>query len=318
MAVDIDGGIISDGELARLALMPEVRDAAQTGAELIGLWPLQTAQQLANDAKYAEDLQVRVGRSAAQVLTDEDIAMADAEFVYEGAVDIPGRSQAVVNALLDVYDAYEQMEGYSSTGDTSLVMAGSGDLHVDWDERTVEAVARGFEQIESIVLSGSLTGSEQDGGGECPSEADVESVTQRLAVVMAAVGALFEVIDTVGGFDKRSVRDAAHNFIPVMLYVNELCERIAIPRIYLSSRQFEDALDKHRERSGGDSGADALTSFVAPIVKAEWEKHRNDVMFDPVAVKRAEKEKEEKRKKAKLAEKFKDIPEDKDKPPVEL
>jgi hypothetical protein len=317
MAVDIDGGIISDGELARLALMPEVRDAAQTGAELIGLWPLQTGQQLANDAKYAEDLQVRVGRSAAQVLTGEDIAMADAEFVYEGAVDIPGRSQSVVDALLDVYDAYEQMEGYSSTGDTSLVMAGSGDLHVDWDKRTVEAVAQGLEQIEATVLSGSLTGSKRDGSEERPSEADVESVTQRLAVVLAAVGALFEVIDTVGGFDKLSVRDAAHNFIPVMLYANELCERIAIPRVYLSSHQFEDALDKHRQHSGGNS-ADALAAFVAPIVKAEWEKHRNDVMFDPVAVKQAEKEKEEKLKKAKLAEKFKDVPEDKDKPPVEL
>ncbi len=36
-----------------------------------------------NDAKYAENLQVRITRAFARILTGEDVTVPDAEFVYE-------------------------------------------------------------------------------------------------------------------------------------------------------------------------------------------------------------------------------------------
>ncbi|WEV41843.1 hypothetical protein OZX57_07840 [Bifidobacterium sp. ESL0682] len=315
MAVDIEGGIIKDGDLARLALMPEVRDAAQAGVDLIGLWPLDTAQKLSNDAKYAEDLQVLVCRAVAEVITGEEIPMADAEFVYEGAVSIPGRPQSTVDALIDVNDAYEQMEDYSRNGDTTLVMAGAGDLNVGWDDKTVKAVAAALEEIENAAGTSAVFGDDDS----TPLGTDVESVAQRLAVVLAAIGGLFGLVendDVPAGSDA-----AARNATPIMLYINELCERMSIPRMNLTSQQFKDLVNNYREAAGSgnaERGLDAVAEFVAPLAKTEWEKHHNDVVYDPVAVAKAEKEKEEKMKKAKLAEKFKDIPEDKNKPPVEL
>lgn len=322
MAVDIEGGIIKDGELARLALMPGVRDAAQAGVDLIALWPLDTAQKLSNDAKYAEDLQVLVCRAVAEVITGEEIPMADAEFVYEGAVSIPGRPQSMVDALIDVNDAYEQMEDYSRSGDTSLVMAGAGELNVGWDEKTVKAVATALEEIEQAAGASAVSG--EDGQGDdreddsTPHGPDVESVAQRFAVVLAAISGLFGLVESDDG---ASADVAVRNATPIMLYINELCERMAIPRMYLTSGQFKDLVAKYRAAAGsgnGDGSLVAVAEFVAPLAKAEWEKHHNDVIYDPVAVAKAEKEKEEKIKKAKLAEKFKDIPEDKNKPPVEL
>ncbi|WEV63877.1 hypothetical protein [Bifidobacterium sp. ESL0732] len=324
MAVDIEGGIIKDGELARLALMPEVRDAAQAGVDLIALWPLDTAQKLGNDAKYAEDLQVLVCRAVAEVITGEEIPMADAEFVYEGAVSIPGRPQSMVDALIDVNDAYEQMEDYSRSGDTSLVMAGAGDLNVGWGEKTVKAVAAALEEIEQAAGASAVSGEGEQGSEQendsTPHGPDVESVAQRLAVVLAAISGLFGLVESDEGTTKDA-DSAAHNATPIMLYINELCERMAIPRMYLTSQQFKDLVAKYDEAAGDDAGEDALDAvagFVSPLAKAEWEKHHNDVVYDPVAVAKAEKEKEEKMRKAKLAEKFKDIPEDKNKPPVEL
>ncbi|WEV67238.1 hypothetical protein OZX72_08385 [Bifidobacterium sp. ESL0769] len=327
MAVDIEGGIVKDGELARLALMPEVRDAAQAGVDLIALWPLDTAQKLSNDAKYAEDLQVLVCRAVAEVITGEEIPMADAEFVYEGAESIPGRPQSMVDALIDVNDAYEQMEDYSRNGDTSLVMAGAGDLNVGWDEKTVKAVAAALEEIEQAAGASAVSGEDgQDGDADddsTPHGSDVESVAQRFAVVLAAINGLLGLVekDVDSSSDADTAAAAARNATPIMLYINELCERMSIPRMYLTSSQFKDLVAKYSDAAGSGDDAralDAVAEFVSPLAKAEWEKHHNDVVYDPVAAQKAEKEKEDKIKKAKLAEKFKDIPEDKNKPPVEL
>ncbi len=39
--------------------------------------------------------------------------MPDAEFVYEGADEIPGRPQNIVDTLLAANDAYDTMADYS-------------------------------------------------------------------------------------------------------------------------------------------------------------------------------------------------------------
>ena len=102
---------VDDDAIARVAAMPAVREAARTGARLIALWPLTDAKQMDNDAKYAENLQVRLTRMIARVVTGEDVTVPDAEFVYEGADESPGRPQAIVDALLAANDAYDMMAG---------------------------------------------------------------------------------------------------------------------------------------------------------------------------------------------------------------
>ena len=98
---------LNETEIRRIADLPEVREAARSAEELTALWPLGSALQMDNDAKYTEDLQVRFTLAFARVLTGMDVTPADAEFVYEGADAIPGRPQAIVDALLAADEAYE-------------------------------------------------------------------------------------------------------------------------------------------------------------------------------------------------------------------
>ncbi len=106
--------------IAQVAALPAVAKAAEVGSGLIALWPLIEAMQMDNDAKYAENLQVRITRAFARILTGEDVTVPDAEFVYEGADEIPGRPQNIVDALLAANDAYDTMTGYAESGDAEL------------------------------------------------------------------------------------------------------------------------------------------------------------------------------------------------------
>ncbi len=103
--------------IAQVTALPAVTEAAEAGSALISLWPLTEAMQMDNDAKYAENLQVRVTRAFARVLTGENVTVPDAEFVYEGADEIPGRPQNIVDTLLAANDAYDTMADYSESGD---------------------------------------------------------------------------------------------------------------------------------------------------------------------------------------------------------
>ena len=46
--------------IAQVTALPAVTEAAEAGSALISLWPLTEAMQMDNDAKYAENLQVRL------------------------------------------------------------------------------------------------------------------------------------------------------------------------------------------------------------------------------------------------------------------
>jgi hypothetical protein len=293
-------GMTDNGQLERVAAMEQVRRAATAGSELITLWPLSTAQQLKNDVKYTENLQVRITWAAARVLTGQDVTLADAEFVYEGATDIPGRPQEVVDALLAVNDAYERMEGYSQTGDIGLVMAANDDLGADWGENTSQSVRAALKRIEACVPD-----------RENAQSADAEAVARRFAFVASAVA---ELVGDIMDGDSPQVAQAT----VLMLYLNELSERMTVPRVALTDTEFAQIVDECAQTDGPEPRAEAVARMLAPLAQAEWTRHHDEIVFDPVAAKKAATEKEEQRKKAALAKKFKDVPEDKDKPPVEL
>lgn len=289
--------------IAHVSMNPAVRDAVAVGAGLIELWPLTDAKQMDNDTKYGENLQVRMTRMAARVMTGDDVTVPDAEFVYEGADEIPGRPQRIVDALLAANDAYDEMGGYSETGDTRLIMRGAGQLGVDWDDDTVHAIAEALEAIEQAIGVG---------GAGAPANAapsaDVEAIAQRFAAVTVAADGLLRLID----LHKPS------RAVPVMFYVNELCERLSVPRLCFKAEQLSSLMTV-RSLTDDDEAALAETVKLFTMVAAsEWKRHHDDVLWDAAEAKRLAKEEDERRNKEALAAKFAHVSDDLSKPPVEL
>lgn len=287
--------------IAHVSMNPAVRDAVAVGAGLIELWPLTDARQMDNDTKYGENLQVRMTRMAARVMTGDDVTVPDAEFVYEGADEIPGRPQRIVDALLAANDAYDEMGGYSETGDTRLIMRGAGQLGVDWDDDTVHAIAEALEAIEQAIGVG-------DGAAGGADAADVEAIAQRFAAVTVAADGLLRLIDL------RKPSRA----VPVMFYVNELCERLSVPRLCFKAEQLSSLMTA-RSLTDDDEAALAETVKLFTMVAAsEWKRHHDDVLWDATEAKRLAKEEDERRNKEALAAKFAHVSDDPSKPPVEL
>lgn len=293
--------------IAHVSMNPAVRDAAAVGAGLIELWPLTDAKQMDNDTKYGENLQVRMTRMAARVMTGDDVTVPDAEFVYEGADEIPGRPQRVVDALLAANDAYDEMGDYSETGDTRLIMRGAGQLGVDWDDDTVHAIAEALEAIEQATGVGDGAAGAAAPANAAPS-ADVEAIAQRFATVTVAADGLLRLIDL------RKPSRA----VPVMFYVNELCERLSVPRLCFKAEQLSSLMTA-RSLTNDDEAALAETVKLFTMVAAsEWKRHHDDVLWDAAEAKRLAKEEDERRNKEALAAKFAHVSDDPSKPPVEL
>lgn len=293
--------------IAHVSMNPAVRDAVAVGAGLIELWPLTDAKQMDNDTKYGENLQVRMTRMAARVMTGDDVTVPDAEFVYEGADEIPGRPQRIVDALLAANDAYDEMGDYSETGDTRLIMRGAGQLGVDWDDDTVHAIAEALEAIEQATGVGDGAAGAAAPANAAPS-ADVEAIAQRFATVTVAADGLLRLIDL------RKPSRA----VPVMFYVNELCERLSVPRLCFKAEQLSSLMTA-RSLTNDDEAALAETVKLFTMVAAsEWKRHHDDVLWDAAEAKRLAKEEDERRNKEALAAKFAHVSDDPSKPPVEL
>lgn len=298
--------------IAHVSMNPAVRDAAAVGAGLIELWPLTDAKQMDNDTKYGENLQVRMTRMAARVMTGDDVTVPDAEFVYEGADEIPGRPQRIVDALLAANDAYDEMGDYSETGDTRLIMRGAGQLGVDWDDDTVHAIAEALEAIEQAIGVGDGAAGGAAAGAAAPANAapsaDVEAIAQRFATVTVAADGLLRLIDL------RKPSRA----VPVIFYVNELCERLSVPRLCFKAEQLSSLMTA-RSLTNDDEAALAETVKLFTMVAAsEWKRHHDDVLWDAAEAKRLAKEEDERRNKEALAAKFAHVSDDPSKPPVEL
>lgn len=298
--------------IAHVSMNPAVRDAVAVGAGLIELWPLTDARQMDNDTKYGENLQVRMTRMAARVMTGDDVTVPDAEFVYEGADEIPGRPQRIVDALLAANDAYDEMGDYSETGDTRLIMRGAGQLGVDWDDDTVHAIAEALEAIEQAIGAADGAAGGAAAGAAAPANAapsaDVEAIAQRFAAVTVAADGLLRLIDL------RKPSRA----VPVMFYVNELCERLSVPRLCFKAEQLSSLMTA-RSLTNDDEAALAETVKLFTMVAAsEWKRHHDDVLWDAAEAKRLAKEEDERRNKEALAAKFAHVGDDPSKPPVEL
>ena len=298
--------------IAHVSMNPAVRDAAAVGAGLIELWPLTDAKQMDNDTKYGENLQVRMTRMAARVMTGDDVTVPDAEFVYEGADEIPGRPQRIVDALLAANDAYDEMGDYSETGDTRLIMRGAGQLGVDWDDDTVHAIAEALEAIEQAIGAADGAAGGAAAGAAAPANAapsaDVEAIAQRFATVTVAADGLLRLIDL------RKPSRA----VPVMFYVNELFERLSVPRLCFKAEQLSSLMTARSLTNDDEAVLAETVKLFTMVAASEWKRHHDDVLWDAAEAKRLAKEEDERRNKEALAAKFAHVGDDPSKPPVEL
>lgn len=299
--------------IAQVAALPAVTEAAEAGSALIGLWPLTEAMQMDNDAKYAENLQVRVTRAFARVLTGEDVTVPDAEFVYEGADEIPGRPQNIVDALLAANDAYDTMADYAESGDARLIVEAADVLGIDWDSATAESVREAVAAMEAQVEA------DAEADGRLATSAKPADVAVRFATALAVCDALLGEVsgDAVADGSADSVANAAAKILPILLYVNELREQCSVPRICLTDEQILGLLNARAKAADADT-LTATAEYIAPLAVAEWNKHREDVLWNPDEAKRQAKEEDEKRNKAALAAKFAHVKDDPGKETVEL
>lgn len=279
-----------------LASRPSMGEAIQAGVDLIDLWPLTDAVRLRNDAKYAETLQVRITRVLARVMTGQDVTIPDAEYVYEGAEDIPGRPQELVDALLAANDAYEGMVGGAAQGQSDKLVQAAEVLGAGWNQEDVK---------DARDLVDCLAKEVTPGGEPLESSAEQAEVGRRLATSVVALDRLASAVHADG--------DQVVRILPILLYLNELNERMGIPRVFLTDEQIRGALAVISSKTIHD-----LADTLAPEVAAEWNKHLDEVVWDPEEAKRQAKEDDERKSREALQAKFAHVPEDPNKPPVEL
>lgn len=299
--------------IAQVAALPAVTEAAEAGSALISLWPLTEAMQMDNDAKYAENLQVRVTHAFARILTGQDVTMPDAEFVYEGADEIPGRPQSIVDTLLAANDAYDTMADYAESGDVRLIVEAADVLGIDWDSATAESVREAVAAMEAQVEA------DAEADGRLATSAKPADVAVRFATALAVCDALLGEVsgDAVADGSADSVANAAAKILPILLYVNELREQCSVPRICLTDEQILGLLNARAKAADADT-LTATAEYIAPLAVAEWNKHREDVLWNPDEAKRQAKEEDEKRNKEALAAKFAHVKDDPGKETVEL
>lgn len=295
-----DSEDIKNNEKSMLML----NDAAQSAAKLTELWPLTEARHLDNDAKYAENLEVRSMRAIARILTNLDVTVPDAEFVYEGADEIPGRPQEIVDALLAAADAYDNMDSCyepnydeaeeeilensnninsifskiasHSAEDSNAINAAADTLNVEgnWSINNIDFAINYAKQMVSCYENKSLE-------------------TQKIIVVLSLLTNLIKKTNEIC------------ETLPIFLYINEICECAGLPRMMFKDAQWREIVDCVRNSSDKcNCDISALVNFISPLLISEWEKHREDVLWDPEVAKKLAKEEDDRKSREALAAKF--------------
>lgn len=281
--------------VAALKQLPATTAAIEVGKELTDLWPLHDHVQIDNDVKYAETFQVRITRQFAIALTGDDVTMPDAEYVYEGADEIPGRPQSLVDALLNANDAYDTSVDFSEDCDVERIVESASQLGDVWDDATVAAA-------REIIVAAADAGK----------ALSVDDLPGRYALGAAAFA---DVLALTG--ETADENAALKATLPAVLYFNEFDEWLGVPRVFLDL----DTVKQLREIAiaGPDNdGAAKFIDVLAGPAEAEWRKHREDVLWDPAEAKKKAREEDEAKSKAALAAKFAHIKDDPSKETVEL
>ena len=286
-----------------------LESAAKSAADLTKLWPLSEARHLDNDAKYAENLEVRAIRTIARIITDLDVTVPDAEFVYEGADEIPGRPQEIVAALLAAANAYDDMDlcyepDYSEAqeelennmNDVSAIFS-KLESNLSNDVNAINGAA------DSLSVAGNWSvDSLQDAFRCAKQECDfcgLNSVeSQKITAILSILKSLIEKTSNI------------YETLPIFLYINEVCECAGVPRMMFKDNQWRELVDCVKSGKASENGENSensmstLLEIAAPWLEREWLKHKEDVLWDPEEAKKLAKEEDDRKSREALAAKF--------------
>lgn len=283
-----------------------LESAAKSAADLTKLWPLSEARHLDNDAKYAENLEVRAIRTIARIVTDLDVTVPDAEFVYEGADEIPGRPQEIVDALLAAASAYDDMDlcydpDYSeaqeelenNTNDVNAIFS-KLESNLSNDVNAINGAA------DSLSVAGNWSvESLQDAFRCAKQECDfcgLNSVeSQKITAILSILKSLIEKTSNI------------YETLPIFLYINEVCECAGVPRMMFKDDQWRALVDCAKSGKASENGENSMSTLLeiaAPLLEREWSKHKEDVLWDPEEAKKLAKEEDDRKSREALAAKF--------------
>lgn len=286
-----------------------LESAAKTAVDLTKLWPLKEARHLDNDAKYSENLEVRVIHSIARILTNLDVTIPDAEFVYEGADEIPGRPQEIVDALLAAANAYDDMDLCYDPNYSEAQEALENDAN-DVSSILSKLETNAYEDVNAINSAADALGVAGNWSVESLQNAfsyakqkcnfyDLHLVeTQKIVAILFILKSLIEKTGDIC------------ETLPIFLYINEVCEFAGVPRMMFKDTQWRALVDCAKSGDDGANGDDgkngmsAMVEFASPLLNREWAKHREDVLWDPEEAKKLAKEEDDRKSREALAAKF--------------
>ena len=321
VASDKTMGIENVGiENVEIETIKNLNNAAQSAESLTALWPLTEARHLDNDAKYAENLEVRSMRAIARMLTNLDVTVPDAEFVYEGADEIPGRPQEIVDALLAAADAYDAMDScYEPNYDEAEAEILENDVnnietifnklasHASVDADAINSAA------DTLGVQGNWIAEDLQNAVKYAKKQSFEykesAESQKIMLVLHILSKLIAKTSDI------------QETLPIFLYINEVCECAGVPRMMFKDTQWRELVDcvrnsqvdcsESNENSGNnennesnENSISALINFVSPLLSTEWKKHREDVLWDPEVAKKLAKEEDDRKSREALAAKF--------------
>ncbi|EPI59489.1 hypothetical protein HMPREF1579_00816 [Gardnerella vaginalis JCP8066] len=291
-----------------------LESAAKSAADLTKLWPLSEARHLDNDAKYAENLEVRAIRAIARIITDLDVTVPDAEFVYEGADEIPGRPQEIVDALLAAANAYDDMDlcydpDYSeaqedlenNTNDVSAIF-NKLESNLSNDVNAINGAA------DSLSVAGNWSVESLQDAFRCAKQECEQSYEQERdfcglnSVESQKITAILSILKSL--IEKTS---SIYETLPIFLYINEVCECAGIPRMMFKDNQWRELVDCVKSGDDGETGENSMSTLLeiaAPLLEREWSKHKEDVLWDPEVAKKLAKEEDDRKSREALAAKF--------------
>lgn len=307
--------MVASFESAEVESAENLKNAAQSAANLTALWPLTEARHLDNDAKYAENLEVRSMRAIARMLTNLDVTVPDAEFVYEGADEIPGRPQEIVEALLAAADAYDAMDScYEPNYDEAEAEILENDVNNNVNNiETISNKLASRSSADADAINGAADTLGVQGNwvaedlqnaieyAKKQSSKYMESVESQKIMLVLCI--LIKLVAKTSDIKET---------LPIFLYINEVCECAGVPRMMFKDTQWRELVDYARNsqvdcnesNESNENSISALINFASPLLAAEWQKHREDVLWDPEVAKKLAKEEDDRKSREALAAKF--------------
>ena len=194
--------------------------AVDYGVDLVKMWPLQTNQELENDVKYAENLQVMFSGMMTQVLLkrSEEVDQSVAEAVYEGMDVLPGVDPGIIRTLMDANRAYDVMASYHGVDGIELFMETARILGIDVETRIEKEIQDLMENLSRTMRSASGFEVDDDVAenvGICQSATvDRNEFARRYLASMTVLDALINLM-CYGTDDSQ---EQAIRVLPVLLF----------------------------------------------------------------------------------------------------